>query len=112
MYVSINPFVYLKSQYYFTFLARFFCFHFLTFCFGTAKINILLYCIGSVNYIYQQISYTCMLNTISSFNVLYFVYFLHLLLLQHGDVERNPGPRSDQIKTLSCCHWNVNSLVA
>ena len=50
-----------------------------------------------------------MLNTISSFNVLYFVYFLHLLLLQHGDIERNPGPQSDQIKNLSCCHWNVNS---
>ena len=29
-----------------------------------------------------------MLNTISSFNVLYFVYFLHLLLLEHGDIER------------------------
>ena len=29
------------------------------------KINILLYCIGPVSYIYQQISYTCMLNTIS-----------------------------------------------
>ena len=39
------------------------------------KINILLYCIGPVSYIYQQISYTCMLNTISSFNVLYFMYF-------------------------------------
>ena len=37
---------------------------------------------------------------------------LHLLLLQHGDTERNPGPWSDQIKNLSCCHWNVNSLVA
>ena len=76
------------------------------------KINILLYCIGPVSYIYQQISYTCMLNTISSFNVLYFMYFLHLLLLQHGDTERNPGPKSGQIKNLSCCHWNVNSLVA
>ena len=53
-----------------------------------------------------------MLNTISSFNVLYFMYFLHLLLLQHGDTERNPGPKSGQIKNLSCCHWNVNSLVA
>ena len=56
------------------------------------KINILLYCIESVNYFSQQISYTCMLNTISSFNVLHFVYFLHLLILQHGDIERNPGP--------------------
>ena len=68
------------------------------------RINILLHCIGPVSYIYQQISYTCMLNTISSFNVLYFMYFLHLLLLQHGDIERNPGPKSGQIKNLSCCH--------
>ena len=72
------------------------------------KINILLYCIGPVSYIYQQISYTCMLNTISSFNVLYFMYFLHLLLLQNGD----SGPQSGQIKNISCFHWNVNSLVA
>ena len=53
------------------------------------KINILLYCIGPVSYIYQQISYTCMLNTISSFNVLYFMYFLHLLLLMHSDREKS-----------------------
>ena len=53
-----------------------------------------------------------MLNAISSFNVLYFVYFLPLLLLQHGDIERNPGLQSGQIKNLSCCHWSVNSLVA
>ena len=53
-----------------------------------------------------------MLNTISSFNVLDFVNFLHLLLLQHRDIERNPGPQSGQIENLSCCHWNVNSLVA
>ena len=76
------------------------------------KINIFLYCIESVSYIYQQISYTCMLNTISSFNVLYFVYFLHLLLLQHGDIEKTLGPQSGQIKNLSRCHWNVNRLVA
>ena len=101
MYVSINPFVYFKSQYYFTFFACFFCFQFLTFCFGTAniqifclKIYILFYCTESVNYIYQQISYACMLHIINSFNVLYFVYFLPLLLLQHWDIERNPGPQS------------------
>ena len=76
------------------------------------KINILLYCTEPVSYIYQQISYTYLLNTISSFNVLYFMYFWHLFLLQHGDIERNPGPQSGQIKNLSCCHWNVNSLVA
>ena len=53
-----------------------------------------------------------MLNSISLFNVLYFVYFLHLLLFQHRDIERNPGPQSGQIKNLSCCHWNVSSSVA
>ena len=38
-------------------------------------------------------------------------YFLHLLLLQHGDVESNQGPRNEKtIKNLSCCYWNVNSL--
>ena len=68
------------------------------------KINILLYCTESVNYIYQQIPYTSMLNTIGFFNVLHFAYFLHLLLLQHGDIEKNPGPKTGQIKNLSCCH--------
>ena len=33
MCVSINPFLYLKSQLYFTFLVRFFCFHFFSLCF-------------------------------------------------------------------------------
>ena len=74
------------------------------------KINILLYCIGPVSYIYQQISYTCMLNNISSFNVLYLMYFLNLILLQQGDIERNPGIQSGQIKNISFCHSNVNSL--
>ena len=53
-----------------------------------------------------------MLNTISSFNVLYFMYFLHLLLHTLRDIERNHGPQNVQIKNLSCCHLNVNSLAA
>ena len=76
------------------------------------KINILLHCIESVNYIYQQFSYTCMLNTILFLNILYFVYFLHLFVLQHGDIERNLGQQSGQSKNISCCHWSFNSLVA
>ena len=76
------------------------------------QINIFFYCIGPVSYIYQQISYTFKLNNISSFNFLSFMYFLHLLLLQHGDKERDSGPQSGQIKNFSCCHWNINSLVA
>ena len=37
---------------------------------------------------------------------------MHVLLLQHGDIETNPGPTKEKIKNLSCCHWNVNSLIA
>ena len=33
-------------------------------------------------------------------------------MLQHGDFESNPGPKKEQIKYISCCHWNVNSLLA
>ena len=50
---------------------------------------------------------------ISSFVVvIYFTYFLHILLLQQRDVETNPGPQKKKIKNLSCCHWNVTSLIA
>ena len=33
-------------------------------------------------------------------------------MLQHGDIETNPGPQKEKTKNLSCCHWNVNSLIA
>ena len=39
-------------------------------------------------------------------------YFLHLLLLQHGGIESNPWSKKEQNKYTSCCHWNVNSLLA
>ena len=35
-----------------------------------------------------------------------------LLLVQHGDNEINPRPKKKQPKYFSCCHWNVNSLLA
>ena len=122
MCVSINPFIYLKSQYYVTFLVCFFFFHFFTFCFRTARTQNTLFknkyfaplYWTSQLYLSTNFIYLSMLNTISSFNVLYimyFMYFLHLLLLQHGDIDRNPSPQSGQIKNLSCSHWNVNSLV-
>ena len=28
------------------------------------------------------------------------------------ETDSNPGPKKEQIKYLSCCHWNVNSLLA
>ena len=53
-------------------------------------------------------------NIINLVNVLSIGYFIHLflLLLQHGDMESNPGPNRKQVNNLSCCHWNVNSLMA
>ena len=45
-------------------------------------------------------------------DVVYFTCFLHILLLQHGDIQTNPGPKKEKIKNLSCCHWNVYSLTA
>ena len=32
------------------------------------------------------------------------------LLLLHGDVHPNPGPKKDEDYNLSICHWNVGSL--
>ena len=59
----------------------------------------------------NQLPFSYYLNIIKTIIVVLSGYFLHLLLLQHGDIESNPGPRNNQIKNLSCCHWNVNSLL-
>ena len=45
-------------------------------------------------------------------DVVYSPYFLHILLLRHGDKETNAWPQKEKIKSLSYCHWNVNSLIA
>ena len=37
--------------------------------------------------------------------------YLHLILLQHGDIESNPEPDKTKLKKLCCCHCNVNILV-
>ena len=39
-------------------------------------------------------------------------FFLHILLLQQGDRETNPGSQNEKKKNFSCCHWNLKSLVA
>ena len=35
-----------------------------------------------------------------------------MLLLTHGDIESNPGPKHRTSTYFSCCHWNVNSIMA
>ena len=41
-----------------------------------------------------------------------FYLFLFLLLLCNEDVESNPGPKKSIVFSISCCHWNVNGLLA
>ena len=48
---------------------------------------------------------------INKFHIHVFCIFLHLLI-QHGDIVRNPGPQSSKSKNLLCFDCNVNSLVA
>ena len=35
-----------------------------------------------------------------------------MLLLTYGNTESNPGPKRRISKYFSCCHWNVNSIMA
>ena len=51
--------------------------------------------------------------------ILIFVFFFYstfvfLILLMDGDIESNPVPKTKTKKPnfFSCCHWNVNSLLA
>ena len=63
-------------------------------------------------FIFIKRSFTNYLYIISFIHVVYSTYFLHILLLQHGDIETNPRPQKEKKKNLSFCHWNVNSLIA
>ena len=37
---------------------------------------------------------------------------IFVLLLCHGDIEPNPGPKKLKRSSLSICHWNLNILSA
>ena len=63
------------------------------------------------------------INLISMFKTLLLFYhyvegvyitllFIFALLLCHGDIEINPGPKKFKKNSLSVCHWNLNSLSA
>ena len=41
-----------------------------------------------------------------------FLSYLHLIFLQHGDIESNAGPDENNLGKFSCCDLNFNSLVA
>ena len=62
--------------------------------------------------LFAQRPFTNYLYITTFIDVLLSTYFLHVLLLQHGDIETNPGPTKGKIKNLSFYHQNVNSLIA
>ena len=41
-----------------------------------------------------------------------FAVYAFSLLLKHGDVEINPGPKKKETRSFSYFHWNVNSILA
>ena len=43
------------------------------------------------------------LNHIKNLNFI-FVFFIAFLLITHGDIETNPGPKSKNTKYFSFCH--------
>ena len=53
-------------------------------------------------------------SNLKALTILLFFYstIIFLLLVKHSDIEINPGPQKKQPKYFSCCHWNVNSLLA
>ena len=53
-------------------------------------------------------------SNLKALTILLFFYstIFFLLLVEHGDIEINPGPKKKKPKYFSCCHCNVNSLLA
>ena len=42
-----------------------------------------------------------------------FHIWLYLILTERsGDIEHNPGPKSNSSESFSICHWNLNSISA
>ena len=40
------------------------------------------------------------------------ILYICYILLTHGDIEVNPGPKKNCSTNFSFCHWNLNSLSA
>ena len=57
----------------------------------------------------------CFISGLRCYSIsnLKFALFFALLLLCHGDVESNPGPKkSGNCQPLKFCHWNLNSILS
>ena len=43
---------------------------------------------------------------------IHYVWFYSLAIKLSGDIEENPGPKTNSCDCLSICHWNLNSICA
>ena len=66
-------------------------------------------------------NFTCLIESLllfyhyfeSAYIVLFTLLYIFALLQCQGDIELNPGPKKLlNNKSLSICHWNLNSLTA
>ena len=104
IYNCIDISIYLQCQYSDSFLTVLFAFAFLPVSKFTGDYLCLSF--KFIHHLYKQIP----LSNFYQCSVLWLL--LKCTLLQHKDIERYYGPKDDQIKNLSCCYWNVNSLLA
>ena len=81
-------------------------------------VNVLQWCTGIGNF-YKcthpliKVMYSSLFNLDlrKILTIFFCIYFSRKSLIQHGDIESDPGP-SKKYRPLTCCHWNVNSLTA
>ena len=49
---------------------------------------------------------------IVAFKLSFYTVFAFLVLLKHGDVQINPGPKKKETRFFTYLHWNINSILA
>ena len=54
----------------------------------------------------------CSIKEIALEKSFFLIVAITLLIITHGDIELNPGPKRETFQYLKICHWNVNSLLA
>ena len=42
----------------------------------------------------------------------FYVWLYLILTKRSGDIEQNPGPKSNSCQNFSICHWNLNIIFA
>ena len=71
--------------------------------------------------IFTVITFCKSVICIYSRNILYFsllanylcqVWLCKLHITLSGDIEHNPGPKSNSYENFTVCHWNVNTISA